>query len=382
MMIRKGPYGYFAAEEITDPENISEYALGIIENDKSGHLLPAYINRTFAGTEISFDFSGLEPVDCYDCKENKHTTHQLSSRRRSVGGLLLSIHHLIDMLMNPALAVLDPKLIFTDDSTSCVKICCLPLMTDTPNRLSSINTHDLERLLRSAFFSEVLTEDEITRLIYSVQNNDEALFISTSSSITDTPLAAEQDTKINDTLIYILLMSLLSLLIFFMNTSLSLILAAAAAVFLMIELRTYRIRSDKKADKKDDGSSLILFDDSAGHGLNCAFLESYEPVDGAVIRYAVYQDLTTIGSDRFLSDLFINSDHVSPIHAQIILTDDTVYLSDCSSDNSTFIDDKRITPEIKHEVKSGQKITFGDIDFGITISFGQQERMEKMERWK
>ena len=119
---------------------------------------------------------------------------------------------------------------------------------------------------------------------------------------------------------------------------------------------------------KRKSKSLILFEDSGKHGLNCAFLESYKPVDGSVIRYAVYQDLTTIGSDRFLSDLYINSAPVSTIHAQLILTDDTVYLSDCSSDGNTYIDDRKITPEVKHEVKSGQKITFGDVDFSITIS--------------
>ena len=123
-----------------------------------------------------------------------------------------------------------------------------------------------------------------------------------------------------------------------------------------------------KADTSDD-KSRILFDDSGKCGLNAAFLESIDPKDGAPQSYAIYQDCTTIGSDRFLSDIYINSNSVSPIHAQIYLTPDTVYLSDCSADGKTFIDDHIIAPEVKHEIKNGQKLTFGDADYKIKISF-------------
>ena len=54
---------------------------------------------------------------------------------------------------------------------------------------------------------------------------------------------------------------------------------------------------------------------------------------------------------------------------QHIYTQDTVYLSDYSSNGLTFIDDKPVVPENKYEIKNDQKIRFGDIDFKIRISF-------------
>jgi len=129
------------------------------------------------------------------------------------------------------------------------------------------------------------------------------------------------------------------------------------------------LKAIKGGDITPDDRSKILFDDSVKHSLNCALLESVKPVDGSILKYAVYQDLTTIGSDRFLSDLFIKDESVDPIHAQLFLTQDTVYLSDCSSGGKTFINDRSITPDVKHEIKDGQKITIGDVDLIVRISF-------------
>jgi len=366
MMIRKGPYGHFAVEEISDPASISEYAMRIIVSGEARHLLPVYVNRSWDLYELAFDFSGMMPVSDFD--NGKNTAQQLDKRRKSAGDLFLSIHHLIDMLINPSLICMDPKYVFTDPEGSDICICCLPKKTATPNKLSSVDPHNMETLLRSRFFQDVLSEDEITRLVYSVENNDEEMFVSTSSSILNNPIGKDLPDAFNYDLLYILILSAASLITTFMNTSLSLILAAAAVLFLMTVLRGARKKVTSDEDNDQNDKSLILFEDSGKHGLNCAFLESIKPVDGSVIRYGVYQDLTTIGSDRFLSDLYINSAHVSPIHAQLTLTEDTVYLSDCSSDGSTYIDDRKITPEVKHEVKNGQKITFGDVDFSLTIS--------------
>ena len=92
MMIRKGPYGHFAVEEVSDPASISEYAMRIIGSGKAEHLLPVYINRSWELYELAFDFSGMIPVSDFD--NGKNTAQQLDKRRKSAGDLFLSIHHL------------------------------------------------------------------------------------------------------------------------------------------------------------------------------------------------------------------------------------------------------------------------------------------------
>ena len=371
MMIRKGPFGHFAVEEIGSGESIYEYAIEIVDGNNNDPFLPVYVNKSFDGVELAFDFSGYIPIEEFINNKVVRTAIGSAARRNSIGGLFLSIHHLIDELINPSMVLIDPRYIFTDSSGSLVKVCCMPVKTDVPNRLCSINSRNMELLLGSQFFSEVLTEDEINALVYSINNNDEDMFVRTASAIASEPKTATDTKDISDKLVLSLLLALSSFVCMFISTWLSLAAFVAAVLLTVLYIRgltpEFSLNTNKQDDSVDD-RSRILFDDSGKYGLNCAFLESYTPVDGAIIKYAVYQDLTTIGSDRFLSDLYINSPDVSPIHAQIFLTEDTVYLSDCSSDGKTFIDDKQITPEVKHEIKNGQKITFGSVDFSLSIS--------------
>ena len=380
MMIRKGPFGHYAIEQLVPGTGITGYAIEIIDSGILSSFLPVYINKTCDGTELAFDYSGLTSVNDFVPRKDRRYDASLSARRTAVGELFLSFIDSMDMLVNPSLITLDKRFVFTDDEGRKIRLCLAPTETDRPNRLSSIDQENMERLLSEDFFREVLSEDEITALIYSIGNNDEELFTDTANKIIRSPL--EKDSirtrfstgKTSSTLILSLLSALLSSISFFLSFGSTLTYIIFITALSLLVMFVYRNFSDIKAvvrpvkSSSSDSRSQILFEDPGDNMLNCAYLESVHPVNGSILRYAVYQDLTTIGSDRFLSDFFVEDRSISPIHAQIYLTSDTVYLSDCSQDGKTYIDDKSLQPETKYEIKNGQKLTFGGIDFRLKIT--------------
>ena len=379
MMIRKGPFGHFAVEENFSGSEVFEYALEVID-DKGEFFLPVYINKTFDGKEIAFDFSGMMPINEFESLSPDAKHKMISLRRKSIGDLFLSINSMLDLLLNPAQLITDSKYVFTDKLGTEIKLCYLPLETTLPLKLSSINTRNLERLLNHSFFRTALTEDEISSLICSVSNNDEGMLVKTAKKIKESPISYQvtslidlKFTKPDDKLLIsfaFCILSLISYYVFGVPIALISLVFSLTTVVLYVRGVLPSIMCAFTTKQEDNSERIrMFFDDTEEHNMNCAFLESIKPVDGAYLKYAIYQDCTVIGSDRFLSDFYIDNQSISPIHAQIFLTQDTVYLSDYSANGSTYIDDKPIIPENKYEVKNNQKIRFGNIDFKIKISF-------------
>ncbi|MBR2522987.1 MAG: FHA domain-containing protein [Clostridiales bacterium] len=371
MKIRKGPFGSFATLK-ADPGMIPfEYAMEVIDKTEGLHLLPVYLNSNFGEAELDFDCSGLIPVNEYSASDKKKDT---AARRSSIGDLFLSLSGMPDLLINPALLILDADYLFTDVSGTNIYMCLKPVETKIPLRLSSMDIAKLETLLDHQFFREALAEDEITALVYAIRTNDEDLLKKTADLIISSPQEGKPANDLPGQLLYSLALACLSMILLaFPVRFISFFPAAISAVLLIkyimhtpSEFITFK---PQDGSGSDDTRTRILFDDEEARKLNCAFLESTSPVNGEVLSYAVYQDTVTIGSDRFLSDFYIKDSSVSPIHAQLSITPDTVYLSDCSANGKTYIDDRSITPETKYEVKNGQKITLGRIDFRLKVSF-------------
>ena len=97
MMIRKGPFGHFAVEENFSGSEVFEYALEVID-DKGEFFLPVYINKTFDGKEIAFDFSGMMPINEFESLSPDAKHKMISLRRKSIGDLFLSINSMLDLL--------------------------------------------------------------------------------------------------------------------------------------------------------------------------------------------------------------------------------------------------------------------------------------------
>ena len=80
-------------------------------------------------------------------------------------------------------------------------------------------------------------------------------------------------------------------------------------------------------------------------------------------HYSVYLDETNIGSDCFLSDIVLDDPEIAPLHAVIKQTNGAFYLEPAKGSGKTYLEDSPVENGRSYEIKTGQKITFGDIDF-------------------
>ena len=203
MLIKKGPFGYFAVERFDSPECIFSYAGEVIDVNRSGCLLPCSIDVNGISSSAYFDFSGLISVRqsgsalLQGSHRSKKLSKLLNDRRRSAGDFFFLFPHLLDNLISPSVLVLDPDYVFTDEEGSYIKFCLIPSRS-SPDliRLSSLGAERLESFLSEPFFDGVLTNDEKQELIYSVNTDDESLFIRCARQIRD----SNTDTLIRDDL--------------------------------------------------------------------------------------------------------------------------------------------------------------------------------------
>ena len=433
MLIKKGPFGYFAVERFDSPECIFSYAGEVIDRNRSGCLLPCSIDVSGISSSAYFDFSGLISVRqsgsalMHVSRRSKKLSKILDERRRSAGDFFCSVHVLLDNLISPAAFVLDPDYVFTDEDGTFIKFCLLPFKYPPDQiRLSSLNAERLEMFLSEPFFDGVLTNDEKQELIYSVKTDDETLFFKCAKRIRDSntdelipeelqftakaaaPRHLPDKSRKKHSVSFMdnssprpvseLWWSWASAVASGISVKLS-GLIPAILFFLVSGVILIRFllsrRTKKHREKTGDGSisgmrSMILFSDadedsdqgviseSAGTNtkpphpvtpLITGVLTSIDAKDGKTLSYSVMMDRTTIGSDVFLSDIVIDDPSVDALHAIIYLSGKSFFISDCSRKGTTYIDDIKTGIGRKCEIKNGQKITVGTVDLRFKVLF-------------
>ncbi len=431
MLIKKGPFGYFAVERFDSSECIFSYAGEVIDKNRSGCLLPCSIDINGITSSAYFDFSGLISIRqsgsalLHGYHRSKKLAKLLDDRRKSAGDFFCSIPVLLDNLISPSAIVLDPDYIFTDEDGSYMKFCLLPRKS-APDQihLSSLGADRLEILLSEPFFDEVLTNDEKQELIFSVNTDNEDLFkrcakiirdSKTDSGIRDINPVSETAnaprhlpdrhakkqsrspyrvrlTKAPSKLLWSFVCALGSAVTLnFSGLLPSLLFILASGVFLVRFFINRRTKKDKEGIKgtelssvrrmilfsdADEGKIIAATDSSTGDGsapshsvtpLFTGTLTSVSAKEGKTLSYSVMMDKTTIGSDVFLSDIVIDDPSVEALHAIIYLSGNTFYISDCSRKGTTYIDDRKVAGGRKCEIKNGQKITVGTIDFRFRV---------------
>ncbi|MBE7069848.1 MAG: FHA domain-containing protein [Ruminococcaceae bacterium] len=447
MFIKKGPFGYFAVERFDSPECIFSYAGEVIDRNRSGCLLPCSIDVSGISSSAYFDFSGLISIRqagsalTHNSRRSKKLSKILDERRRSAGDFFCSIPVFLDNLISPSAFVLDPDYVFTDDDGSFIKFCLLPFKY-SPDliRLTSLNAEHMESFLSEPFFDGVLTNDEKQELIYSIKTDDESLFLKCAKHIRDTttdnkseevftantkPAAPihlpERSTQKRSRAIpdpvtlkpaSELLWSWISAIASGVSMKFSGLIPAilfylVSGVFLIRFFMSRRTKKDKaESDERSLSGmrSMILFsegdgdsysdpmNDLSGSGpepshsvtpLVTGTLTAMTAKDGKMLSYSLMMDRTTIGSDVFLSDIVIDDPSVDAIHAIIYLSGKTFYISDCSRKGTTYIDDRKTACGRKCEIKNGQKITIGTVDFRFKVllpSVGQAWTSELQSR--
>ena len=364
MKIRKGPYGSFAIELISDPEDIYEYAKEIIENPPFTNLLKAYDDDKKNGIELSFDFTGLMSLE-------EAVRAQTPRSKAAIGALFDMLLKAQDILLPLDNLVTDPEFVFLDPVTSEIKLIYLPLKTEASPELKSIGIQRLETLLGHDFFKDILTTDEITAIVYAFKNNDEETLKKLRFDNNE-PVKKEKITSSGN--LYAILTSAVSVIscilaLLFLNRLFFYILSVVMIALLiksLYDMRSSDIPKEKPAiertkmlfgeEKKEENGSDELF--------SFASLES--ETNGS---YGLYSSETGIGSDRFLADIFIDDSSLSPVQARIFRESDSYWLTDLSARNDTYIENRKLKPGERYEIKNGQRIKLADKEFVFKIGY-------------
>lgn len=406
MQIKKGPYGYYAIEKFDSPDRLCSYAEEVIAGNKTDFYLRPVTEIFGSGAMCCFEFSGYMQITDPEfsvLSPNKKTASKkkdaknLSLRRKSAGDLFYAVAKLLDNLISPSCLVLDPNMMFTDPEGITVKLCCLPIKSD-PNDLciSSLGASRLEDLLNCDFFKSVITDDERNALVYSVKENKEDLFLKVARIIKgideeQNPALPEQNTEskvqITETvknlsrsdrdLIIAGLSAFLSLASILNRMLLPCFLFyfLALIIFATTLLNMRKSKENIKKEESEEVSkqrSSILFSDITQTSdsdenlfvpLTSGKLTLISDRTDIKKNYSVYLSETTIGSDCFLSDIVIDDPLIAPLHAVIRQKDGAFYLEPSKGTGRTYIEDSPVENGKSFEIKSGQKITFGEIEF-------------------
>ena len=369
MQIRKGPYGQFVIKKIEDIGSIHEYTQRLIAENIPGHMLPLYVIPAVSTYELSYDISGLVSITQVSIPSNPG----INKLRKALGDLFLSLCDLPDYLLSPGSVMLDERFIFTDENCSSLNICFDPVKVQSGKlNIRSLSDAGIRDFLNSECLSQVITPDEIDRIIYAVEQNDEELLRQEADKIKvplPEPEAQPVLLNLNEFKITILL-SLLSLIFMLLKFPLSSLLAAAAET--VFAVKTYKIVKNKPeitvTEDPDSSRRRMLFEDTgASSSIDALILTMTDTDTGKEEKRAVYTDKAAIGSDRFLCDIYVPDKEISAIHAQIKKTGSTYYVCDLSADNSTFINNIRLTSGQDYEIKTGQVLMCGKREFGIEI---------------
>ena len=406
MQIKKGPYGYYAIEKFDSPDKLCSYAEEVIAGNKTDFYLRPVTDIFGSGAMCSFEFSGYMQITDPEFsvfspnKKNaskKKDAKNLSLRRKSAGDLFYAVAKLLDNLISPSCLVLDPNMMFTDPDGITVKMCCLPIKSD-PNDLciSSLGASRLENLLNCDFFKSVITDDERNALVYSVKENKEELFLKIAriiKGLDDEPALAlpeqnsERTTQLTGTVknlsksdrdlviaglsAFLSLASILNrmLLPCFLFYFLALIIFATTLLNMRKSKENIMKEESEEVSKQ---RSSILFSDitQSSEGdenlfvpLTSGKLTLISDRTDIKKNYSVYLSETTIGSDCFLSDIVIDDPLIAPLHAVIRQKDGAFYLEPSKGTGRTYIEDSPVENGKSFEIKSGQKISFGEIEF-------------------
>ena len=415
MQIKKGPYGYYALEKFDDPESLCTYAEEVIAGNSSDFYLKPSTEYLGKGIMCSFEFSGYMQITDPDFSvfspgkkntPNKKELKNLSLRRKSAGDLFYSFVKLLDNLVSPSCIVLDPDMVFTDPEGITIKLCCLPKMI-TPEELclSSLDALKLEKLLNCDFFKNVISDDEKNALVYSVRENNEDMFLKIAGIIRGSeedstpfmksnnasknkPHSIKELSKTEKDLIIACLSAFFSFFLLLNKMALPCFLFLfLSSVILVVSILNQKrheefIRKEESQEKSKQRSSILFSDNTVPEynteqsqtETNNETVRQYKPLtsgmltiisnsEGVRSKYSVYLDETCIGSDCFLSDIVIDDPQIAPLHAVIKQKEGSFYLVPSKGTGRTYIEDSPIENGKPYEIKSGQKITFGNIEF-------------------
>ncbi|MCQ2481870.1 MAG: FHA domain-containing protein [Clostridia bacterium] len=378
MQVKKGPYGIFITESVS-AEEFSKYAFEIINNFVYHVTVTVYAYEYFNHIELSYDISALTSFDKL-INNQKNSKKQRLYVRKMIGSLISGIINGLDYLLIPANWIIDIKHIYYDEENNCFKFIYLPTAKgNSKMNLSSDCQNSVEKLINDETIKPHLSEDEINSISYYFREKNEEKLIQLANNLSS-DAEFQIQTKLSHTngnqrekktcITAISILIIIAILNFIKLSKITgLIIAVIALISIVIMEKEYLLLLMKKSNSKnEDKTNLrteILFEDKESDipDFKYATISSISKINGEFIKKSLIADSVTIGSDCFLSDIVINSDEISPLHAKISINESGYTLTDLSKNNTTYLENKRIIPNKNYEIKNGELITFGKYDF-------------------
>lgn len=374
MKTRKGPYGHFAVTTMKEKQKIYKYALKIIEDGQIDGLLPAFSDEKKNGIEISFDYTGLKSIDEY---QNITKEQELINRRSAIRDFFRLFITLLNKLLPLDNIILDNRFIYYSGEKNKIYLCYLPYETTTNLELKSITTDRLEKLLNHHFFQDCLSSDEITTISYAIKNNDEKLL----DTIFNNEIANDNKAKVDiDKLSFrlLLIFSLICAIIMFTINSTEygiflLFISFCLSIKVFADIK--HSKTNQESNELKSKRTEILFEEDPDLYIDASDLFSYAnleplvPTNGIKQKIGLYSNETSIGSDRFISDIYIDDPSISAIQAKIFHENNAYWIVDYSNRNNTFLENRALIPNKKYEIKNGQHIRLGQIDYIFKIGY-------------
>lgn len=369
MEIRKGPYGQFVINKIENIDSINAYTREIIAENIPGHMLPIYIIPTVSGYEASYDVSGMRSLNSI---ADSLDTDNL---RKAVGDLFISIADYPDYLLSPSSVIFDERYLFIDEKTNTLMACFDPVMKG-PEKLNiaSLSGSRLNEFLNTDLMQRILKPEETDGIIYAIEQNDPDILRKQGRLICKPLPIEDKSAKLLEIPEFkmIILCALIALIFAILTMPLpSSVFFAGAAFFVRKTVKVIEQKPEIEISKRTDSDKRqMLFGDNNtfSGGLDSLILTSIDPISKAEEKKAIYTDKASIGSDRFLCDIYSPDKEISPIHAQITKSGRTYYVRDVSSDNTTFLDNIRLEAGQDYEIKSGQTLMCGKREYKIEIT--------------
>ncbi len=378
MQVKKGPYGIFITESVS-AEDFSKYAFEIINSFVNHVTVTVYAYEYLNHIELSYDISTLTAFDKLINKQ-KNLKKQRLYVRKMIGSLITGIINGLDYLLVPINWIIDIDNIYFDENNDTFKFIYIPTAKGSNEmKLSSDCQNQVEKLINIETIKTHLSEDEINSISYYFrEKNEEKLLQLANNLCSDAEFTTQTKLSHNnanqrENITCIAAISILVIIAFLNYIKLSkitgLIIAVIALIsFGILQKEKILLLLKKNIIQNEDKTNLrteILFEDKGSDtpDFKYATISSVSKINGEFIKKSLISDSVTIGSDCFLSDIVIDSEDISPLHAKISISESGYTLTDLSQNNTTYLENKKITPNKTYEIKNGELITFGKYDF-------------------
>lgn len=407
MRFERGPYGKIAVMTMEPDSGLVMHAFDALQMRDVRAFLPVYLREQLGRAQFCFDCTGFLPLT-----EIKSLTWSSQiEKRKCIAEFLGAILDAEDHFVDPGFLVMDPEYIFFDPENRRLFWCCVPVLSHSgkisdfqaPNG-TDFPEQKLEQLLMHPFFSEVIGDEERSRLICLFRDDREDEISDMLRNIAEQPIPPKygirfksMTSRLSALLIimvstlaafillgkflstfpsfqvwtgwYILVFSFLLAIVLVSCTEkedciavpISAVSKESAATGLSpteLYFPGSRYVKEKASGSRNGYSSPLFLPGYLEQAPGPAMLRGKNP-----IRAVIWVDDFLIGRDSMLCDLFIDNPSIADRHARILHRGNLFFLMDVGSKTGTFIGSRRLYTYEENPLEDGDLIAFGDLKF-------------------